>query len=96
MKLEFKTQDKSVDVEVGSSILEHAEKHGVDLDHACGGNCSCTTCHVFVDAGMENLSAKQEDEAALLETLGGVQANSRLGCQARIEKAGTVSVSVPN
>lgn len=95
MKLEFKTQDQSVDVELGSSILEHAEKYGVDLDHACGGNCSCTTCHVVIENGMEFLSTKAEDEAALLETLGGVQPNSRLGCQARIEKAGTVSVSVP-
>lgn len=95
MKLTFASQNQSVDLEVGSTVLEHAEKYGVDLDHACGGNCSCTTCHILVDCGMEFLSDKDDDEMALLETLGNLQGNSRLGCQARVEKAGAVTVSVP-
>ncbi len=95
MQLEFKRKDTVVDLEVGSSILEHAEKYGIDLDHACGGNCSCTTCHVFIETGMENLSSPAEDESALLDTLANASPNSRLGCQARIERSGVVSVSVP-
>ena len=83
MQLEFKRKDTVVDLEVGSSILEHAEKYGIDLDHACG------------ETGMENLSSPAEDESALLDTLANASPNSRLGCQARIERSGVVSVSVP-
>ncbi len=30
------------------SILDIALNYGVTLDHACGGNCACTTCHVWI------------------------------------------------
>ena len=33
------------------SILDVALNCGVTLDHACGGNCACTTCHVWVKEG---------------------------------------------
>ena len=35
----------------------------VFLDHACGGICACTTCHVWVKKGAENLSELDDDEA---------------------------------
>ena len=28
------------------SLLDVALNNGIKLDHACGGNCACTTCHV--------------------------------------------------
>jgi len=30
--------------------------------HACGGNCACTTCHIWVKEGAENLSEMDDDE----------------------------------
>ena len=33
------------------SILDIALNNGITLDHACGGNCACTTCHVWVKEG---------------------------------------------
>ena len=45
------------------SILDIALNYGVTLDHACGGNCACTTCHVWVKEGAENLSPMDDDEA---------------------------------
>src|SRR5439155_6437488 len=33
------------------SILEIALGHGVEIDHACGGVCACSTCHVIVKKG---------------------------------------------
>src|SRR5438046_8582382 len=38
------------------SLLDVALNFGVTLDHACGGNCACTTCHVWVKEGAEHLS----------------------------------------
>jgi len=31
-----------------ASILDVLLGHGVHLEHACGGSCACTTCHVVV------------------------------------------------
>src|SRR5215210_7457326 len=44
------------------SLLDIALNYGIDLEHACGGNCACTTCHVVVKAGEENLTQMDEDE----------------------------------
>ena len=38
------------------SILDILLGHGVHLEHACGGKCACTTCHVIVKEGEQNLS----------------------------------------
>src|SRR6202163_162841 len=45
------------------SLLDIALNFGITLDHACGGNCACTTCHIWVKEGAENLSATAEDHA---------------------------------
>ena len=34
-----------------ASILDVAINFGLHLEHACGGNCACTTCHVVVKKG---------------------------------------------
>jgi len=77
------------------SILDVALNFGVPLDHACGGNCACTTCHVWVKEGAENLSEMDDDEADRLDMAADLQLNSRLGCQARITKPGKVVVEIP-
>jgi 2Fe-2S ferredoxin len=77
------------------SILDIAMNNNVFLDHACGGNCACTTCHVHVLKGAELLSELEDDEADKLDTAADLQLNSRLGCQAVIEKPGEVVVEIP-
>lgn len=77
------------------SILDVALNFGVPLDHACGGNCACTTCHVWVKEGTENLSEMDDDEADRLDMAADLQLNSRLGCQAQIVKPGKVVVEIP-
>jgi len=82
---------------VGQSILDIAINHDVPLQHACGGFCACTTCHVQVKEGMENLSPVDEDEAERLEGVDHRTPNSRLGCQAKLVKpAGDVTVEIVN
>src|SRR5271157_4241536 len=77
------------------SILDVAMNFGLHLEHACGGNCACTTCHVVVKRGKELLSDMEDDEADRLDMAADLQLNSRLGCQAVIEKPGEVVVEIP-
>jgi ferredoxin, 2Fe-2S len=77
------------------SILDVALNNHIALDHACGGNCACTTCHVWVKEGAENLSEMDDDEADRLDMAADLQLNSRLGCQAVITKPGKVVVEIP-
>lgn len=77
------------------SILDVAMNFGVHLEHACGGSCACTTCHVVVKKGGELLSECSEEEADRLDMAADLQLHSRLGCQAVIEKPGEVVVEIP-
>jgi ferredoxin, 2Fe-2S len=77
------------------SLLDVALNNGIPLDHACGGNCACTTCHIWVKEGAENLSEMDDDEADRLDMAADLQLNSRLGCQAVITKPGKVVVEIP-
>ena len=49
------------------SILDVALNEEIDLEHACGGSCACTTCHIIVKEGMENLSEADDDELDRLD-----------------------------
>ena len=77
------------------SFLDVAENFGIFLDHACGGVCACTTCHVHVKQGASGLSEAEDLELDRMETAAGIQLDSRLGCQAVIEKPGTYVVEIP-
>ena len=86
-------QGLSGEVEKNTSILEAAEALGFPLTHDCGGNASCTTCRVEVEAGGENLSDIDFDEQDLLDRENLPEVYHRLGCQAKI--VGDVVVRVP-
>ena len=75
------------------SLLDIAKNFDVALEHACGGSCACTTCHVIIREGAQNLSEMQDDEADRLDTAWGLTAQSRLGCQAVI--SGDVVCELP-
>jgi 2Fe-2S ferredoxin len=97
---------KSVEFELGKlpyqehgkqqSILDVAINFGLHLEHACGGNCACTTCHVVVKKGKELLSEMDDEEADRLDMAADLQLESRLGCQVVIEKPGEVVVEIPS
>ncbi len=78
------------------SLLDVALNFGLHLEHACGGNCACTTCHVVVKKGKELLSEMDDEEADRLDMAADLQLESRLGCQAVIEKPGEVVVEIPS
>lgn len=79
----------------GQHLLEVALEGGIGIEHACGGVCACSTCHVYVEQGMDQLSEAEEDEEDRVEEAPGLQANSRLSCQCEIVGDGPVVVRVP-
>ena len=74
----------TVVVEPGTSILEAAEECGARVGHACGGNLACSTCHVWVDEGLDSLPEVTDKENDIMDKAFDVRAESRLGCQARV------------
>lgn len=75
------------------SLLDVALRHGIALEHDCGGQCACTTCHVVVRDGEVNLSPIDEEEENRLDLARGLTRWSRLGCQAVAR--GDVVVEIP-
>ncbi|MFQ5519994.1 MAG: 2Fe-2S iron-sulfur cluster-binding protein [Candidatus Methylomirabilia bacterium] len=75
------------------SVLDIALARNIHLEHNCGGNCACTTCHVIVKEGAENLSEMEPDEEDRLDMAEGLTLHSRLGCQAVVK--GDVVVEIP-
>jgi len=105
VRVTFLPEDRTVEFEFGSlpydghgepmSFLDVAENYEIFLDHACGGVCACTTCHIWVKEGDKGISEPEDKELDRMETAADVQLNSRLGCQAIIEKPGTYVVEIP-
>jgi 2Fe-2S ferredoxin len=103
-KVTFANTGESVEFESGKlpyhehgkpeSILDVAMHFGIQLEHACGGSCACTTCHVIVKQGKNNLVEPEEDELDRLDTAPGLTLNSRLACQAIV--TGDVLVEIPS
>src|SRR5690242_21954752 len=95
VRITFLPENRTVEFEHGKlpyqehgkpeSILDVALNFGIQLEHACGGVCACTTCHVHVKAGKENLSPEDDDELDRLDMAADLQLNSRLGCQAIVK-----------
>ncbi|MEK6584137.1 MAG: 2Fe-2S iron-sulfur cluster-binding protein, partial [Nitrospirota bacterium] len=67
VKVTFLPQDIIAEGEEGKSILEIALEHEIELNHNCGGNCACTTCHVIIRNGMDNLSEAEDEENDMLD-----------------------------
>lgn len=104
-KVTFLPEGRTVEFESGQlpygehgkpeSLLDVAEHFGVHLEHACGGSCACTTCHVIVRDGTDdNLSEPDDDELDRLEKAPGLTLHSRLGCQAVV--TGDTVVEIPS
>ncbi|MFU1607921.1 2Fe-2S iron-sulfur cluster-binding protein [Sulfitobacter pontiacus] len=78
--------EKYVEAEVGLSLMEAATRNGVQgIAAECGGQCSCATCHVYVEGDFfEKVGPPQNDEEDMLDFSDLRKATSRLGCQVMI------------
>lgn len=93
VNITFQPLNITVEGGAGTSILNIALAHDIHLDHNCGGHCACTTCHVIVRKGMDNLSEMEDDESDMLDKAKGLTLTSRLGCQALVN--GDIEVEIP-
>jgi 2Fe-2S ferredoxin len=97
-KLTVRDDARTFRLAVGETILHAAMEQGLELDHACGGVCACSTCHVKIKQGQQCFSEASEDELDQLDEARDVSLDSRLGCQAkllRVPPGGTVEIVIP-
>lgn len=83
-KIRFLPIDKEVEVPEGTAVLDAALDNDIRIDHNCGGNCACSTCHIIINEGFETLGEMSEDEEDMLDEAEGLTDTSRLACQARV------------
>ena len=78
----------TIDVPVGTTVMENAVKNGIDgIVAECGGACMCATCHVYVDPAFLGLLPEigEEQEEMLGATFAERKSNSRLSCQIQMK-----------
>jgi 2Fe-2S ferredoxin len=106
VRVTFMPEGRTVEFEFGAMPYEHhgkpmsfldvAENNDIFLDHACGGVCACSTCHVLIKSGEAGLTPADDDELDRLDMAADQQLNSRLGCQAVITRPGDYVVEIPS
>ena len=83
-KVTFLPMGVTVQAKPGQNIREIALANHIPLDHNCGGNCACSTCHVIVREGFDKLSPISDEESDQLDEAEGLTLTSRLGCQVKV------------
>ena len=74
--------EHEVEAKQGLKVMETLRELDYGVAAICGGMCSCSTCHVYVDAEWApRLPPAMSDERELLHELAHHQDNSRLSCQ---------------
>lgn len=71
-----------IEAPAGKSICDVLLENDIEIEHACEKSCACTTCHIVVREGFESLEDAEEKEEDLLDRAWGLEATSRLSCQA--------------
>jgi 2Fe-2S ferredoxin len=82
------------DAPAGETLCNLLLAHGIEIEHACEKSCACTTCHVILREGFDSLAPSEEKEEDMLDKAWGLEAASRLSCQARMADADLV-IEIP-
>lgn len=84
-------------LEDGQTLLEICLKNDIELHHNCGGVCACTTCHLYIEEGMEHIDEITDKEEDFIDRAMNPRLNSRLGCQSLLlEGEGTIKITLPD
>ncbi|CAB4014469.1 adrenodoxin, mitochondrial [Paramuricea clavata] len=90
---------KTVSAKQGDSLLDVAKNNDIDLEGACEGTLSCSTCHLIFDPdehAMLDLPPADDEELDMLDLAYGLTPTSRLGCQIEVtEKFEGITLKVP-
>lgn len=74
-----------IDATPGKTLCDSLLDNGISIEHACEKSCACTTCHVVIREGFDQLDPAEETEEDLLDKAWGLEPNSRLSCQAVVK-----------
>ncbi|KAH0488064.1 MAG: hypothetical protein KVP17_003928 [Porospora cf. gigantea B] len=75
---------RTVDVPVGTTVLDAAHHYDIDLEGACEASLACSTCHVILDReSYDKLPPASDREDDLLNMAPCLEETSRLGCQVK-------------
>ena len=101
--IKFTFEDKNIpskiieDAEEGLSILDIAEDNDIHLNHNCGAVCACSTCHIYIYKGEEELPEISDREEDFIDRAINPRLESRLACQCIIQnKDGEYEVEIPD
>ncbi|MGI8950828.1 MAG: 2Fe-2S iron-sulfur cluster-binding protein [Chitinophagaceae bacterium] len=79
------------------SLLEVCLNNGIELHHNCGAVCACSTCHIYVNKGMDFLEELSDKEEDFIDRAISPRINSRLGCQCVLQDDdGEVEITLPD
>jgi 2Fe-2S ferredoxin len=102
-KIKFSFEQKGLaplmleNVAEGQTILEIALSNDIELHHNCGGVCACTTCHLYIDKGMDHIDEITDREEDFIDRAVSPKLNSRLGCQSLLlDGEGEIEVTIPD
>ena len=79
----------------GESVLDVCLENGIELQHNCGGVCGCSTCHVYVNKGMDNIQEISDKEEDFIDRAVNPRITSRLGCQCVLVD-GDIEITIPD
>ena len=97
-KVTIQPLDVEIEVPIGSTIMDAAQREGYYWPTTCGGEGRCTSCACLVVRGVEQLSPRgRSEERVLIEERGRrvLELPIRLACQARVTGDGIVEVEKP-
>ncbi len=98
VKINFEEADhESVELSIaeGESVLDVCMEHGIELQHNCGGVCGCSTCHIYVNKGGDNVQEISDKEEDFIDRAINPRISSRLGCQC-VMIDGDIEVTLPD
>ena len=78
------------------SVLSLLLAAGIELDHVCGGVVACSTCHVYVNQGLDSAPEAVEEEEDQLDFAPALRDESRLACQCVPDGSVSVEIEIPD
>jgi len=80
IKITFLPDEKNIEVNKGTSILEALEKAGISIDTPCGGKGICGKCKILVTKGINPITPIEEKFLSEEE----IRKGFRLACQTKV------------
>ena len=82
---EYCPEGIELEAKTGEPVIDVLLRNNIKIEHACEMQCACTTCHVYVREGYDDLPEAKEEEDELLDKAWGLDLDSRLSCQVIVQ-----------